>query len=253
MRTFAVYNLKGGVGKTATAVNLAFLSALGGARTLIWDLDPQGAASFYFRAEPSLKGGGKKLLAGDAEVAGMVRPTEYDGLDLLPADFSFRNLDLLLDATKRPKRGLSRVLEGVGEAYDHTFLDCPPSVSLVSEAVLHAADVLLVPLIPTPLSMRTLEMVDTFAARQGPEGLVVLPFFCLADLRRKLHRETVELKDLPRSRFLPTAIPYASVIEQMGTRLAPVGAYAPSSPAAGAYLSLWRDIVRRVGRRLGRP
>ena len=251
MRTFAVYNLKGGVGKTATAVNLAFLSSLGGARTLVWDLDPQGAASFYFRVTAAVKGAGKKLVRGSLDAGDLVQSTEHAHLDVLPADFSARNLDLTLDAAKDPERRLARVLAEVADDYDHAFLDCPPSVSLVSEAVLHAADVLLVPVIPTPLALRALEQVLDFAARKGPAGLVILPFFCLVDLRRKLHREVVALKDLPGARFLRSAIPYASIVEQMGTRLAPLATYAPSSPAAEAYVALWREVVRRAGRALG--
>jgi chromosome partitioning protein len=248
MRTFAVYNLKGGVGKTATAVNLAFLSALGGARTLVWDLDPQGAASFYFRVEPRLKGGGRKLISGEADVGALIDPTGVENLELLPADFSFRHLDLDLEAAGRPQKRLARVLAAVSERFDHAFLDCPPSVSLVTEAVLHAADVLLVPLIPTPLSMRTLEQVERFAERHGQDGLTILPFFCLVDRRRKLHNEILELKDARGSRFLRAAIPYSSIVEQMGLRLAPLGAYAPSSAAAEAYVALWREVIRRTRR-----
>ena len=64
MRIYAIYNIKGGVGKTTTAVNLAFLAAESGLRTVLWDLDPQGAASFMFRVKPKVKGGGKALIKG---------------------------------------------------------------------------------------------------------------------------------------------------------------------------------------------
>ena len=94
MRTVAVYNLKGGVGKTATAVNLGFLAAQDGRRTLLWDLDPQGAASFYLRVKPKVKGGGRNLVKGRTAVDEVIRTTAYPGLDLLPADFSYRGLDL---------------------------------------------------------------------------------------------------------------------------------------------------------------
>ena len=251
MKIVACYNIKGGVGKTAAAVNLAWLAARDGLVTLIWDLDPQGAASFYFRVTAAVKGAGKKLVRGSLDAGDLVQSTEHAHLDVLPADFSARNLDLTLDAAKDPERRLARVLAEVADDYDHAFLDCPPSVSLVSEAVLHAADVLLVPVIPTPLALRALEQVLDFAARKGPAGLVILPFFCLVDVRRKLHREVVALKDLPGARFLKSAIPYASIVEQMGTRLAPLATYAPSSPAAEAYVALWREVVRRAGRALG--
>ena len=104
MKVIATYNIKGGVGKTATAVNLAWLAAQEGAPTLIWDLDPQGATSYYFRIKPRIKGGGKKLLQGKRDLDGYIRGTDYHWLDLLPADFSYRNMDILLDHTKNPEQ-----------------------------------------------------------------------------------------------------------------------------------------------------
>ena len=252
MKTLAVWTLKGGVGKTAAAVNLADAAARGGCRTLLWDLDPQGAASFYLRVTPELPGGVRSLVKKSRQLHRLVVPSELDNLWLLPADFSSRHLDLELDGAKKGTRRLARKLEPLAGRFDLAVLDCPPSVSLVSEAVLHAADVLLVPVIPSPLAMRALEQVLDFAARKGPAGLVILPFFCLVDLRRKLHREVVALKDLPGARVLKSAIPYASIVEQMGTHLAPLATYAPSSPAAEAYVALWREVVRRTGRARGR-
>ena len=156
MKVFALYNIKGGVGKTAGAVNLSYLCARGGARTLLWDLDPQGAATFYFRVEAHVAGGGKKLVRRKSEVAELIRGTDYEGLDLLPADFSYRHLDLDLEAAGKPRKRLGRVLRDLEDDYDYAFLDCAPSISLASEAIFAASDVLLVPTIPTPLSLRTL-------------------------------------------------------------------------------------------------
>jgi len=98
VKILATYNIKGGVGKTATAVNLGYLAARDGYRVLLWDLDPQGAASFLFRIKPRVKGGGKALIRGTKALDAAIKGTDYDGLDLLPADFTYRNLDLLLDA-----------------------------------------------------------------------------------------------------------------------------------------------------------
>ena len=123
MIVIATYNIKGGVGKTATAVNLAYLAARSGTRTLIWDLDPQGAASFYFRVKARVKGGGRKLVRGDLDLDARIKATDFPGLDLLPADFSYRHLDLELERTKRPVRQIQQILKPLAENYGLLLID----------------------------------------------------------------------------------------------------------------------------------
>ena len=246
MKVVAVWTIKGGVGKTAAAVNLACLSALDGQRTLLWDLDPQGAASFYFRVKAKVKGGGRKLLKRSAALQPLVHATDIENLDLLPADFSYRLLDLQLDAHKAPERRLALKLEPLAEEYDTVFLDCPPSVSLASESVLRAADALLVPVIPTTLSLRSLKQVRSFARKVGRRGLLVLPFLSMVDRRKTMHREAIE-RCAADGGFLAAAIPSASVVEKMGVHRAPLNAYAPSCEAAQAFAELWRELRARLG------
>ena len=106
MKVYATYNIKGGVGKTTTAVNLAYLAAASGRRTLLWDLDPQAAATFLFRVKPRVKGGSRGLVSGKRPVDDAVKATDFKDLDLLPADFSYRNMDLELDDVKSGPAGL---------------------------------------------------------------------------------------------------------------------------------------------------
>ena len=141
MKTVATYSIKGGVGKTSAAVNLGTLAARDGLRTLIWDLDPQGAASFLFRIRPKVKGGGKGLIRGRGDPLGVLKGTDVEGLDLLPADFSYRHLDIELDKRKQPLQRLGQVLDKLDGSYDLAILDCAPSISLVSESVFSAAAV----------------------------------------------------------------------------------------------------------------
>ncbi len=246
MRVVAVWTIKGGVGKTAAAVNLASLSALEGQRTLLCDLDPQGAASFYFRVKAKVKGGGRKLLKRSVELQRLVRATEFENLDLLPADFSYRRLDLDLDARKAPESRLALKLAPLAGEYDTVLLDCPPSVSLASESVLRAADAVLVPVIPTTLSLRGLAQVRSFARKTGRRGLLVLPFLSMVDRRKTMHRAAIELCAAD-GEFLRAAIPSASVVEKMGTHRAPLAVYAPSCEAALAFGELWRELKARVG------
>jgi chromosome partitioning protein len=254
MRIYATYNIKGGVGKTTTAVNLAFLAAESGLRTVLWDLDPQGAASFMFRVKPRVKGGGKALIKGKRLLDDAIKGTDFDNLDLIPADFTYRNMDLLLDANSgggggggdtpggKPARKLSKLLAPLADEYDAVFLDCPPSVSLVSENVLQAADVILVPLIPTTLSVRTLEQLSDFVAEFNGHRPELLAFFSMVDRRKKLHREITEKLSVERTEVARTVIPALSVIETMSVERAPVVVFAPNTAATRAYRGLWAEL-----------
>jgi chromosome partitioning protein len=246
VKILALYNLKGGVGKTAAAVNLAFFAACEGRRTLLWDLDAQGAATFYLRVKPRVKGGAK-LLRGNRDLNDVVKPTEHDGLDLLPADFSYRKIDAILDESKKPERRLARILEPLANEYDLVVLDCPPAASLLSEAIFYAADVLLVPVIPTILSLRTLEQIETLVAEAGPHRPSLAPFYSMVDSRRRMHRDlTVEAAGTSR-KFLAASIPYSSVVERMGIARAPLPTFAPTHPVSSAFLALWREVRTLLG------
>jgi len=246
MNVLAVYSIKGGVGKTSNAVNLAYTASRNGYRTLVWDLDPQGASSYYFRIKAKIKGGSKDLLAGKRELDGLIKGTDFDNLDLLPADFSFRNLDLVLDAKKKPTQQLKKLLKPLAEQYDFIFLDCPPNISLLSEAVFKAADILLSPIIPTTLSLRTLEQLEKFIIDNDLNRLTLIPFFSMADRRKKMHRDIMGNLMQKHPEILTTAIPYASDIERMGLERMPLGGYIKKSPSTLAYDALWREILGRI-------
>ncbi|MET0833312.1 MAG: ParA family protein [Actinomycetota bacterium] len=244
MKTLATYNIKGGVGKTASAVNLAYLAARDGLRTLLWDLDPQGAASYLLRVRPRVKGGGKALVRGKRSLEEAVKVTEFDGLDLVPADFTYRNLDLVLGETKKPTQRITRLLGPMADNYDLAVLDCPPGISLVSENVVHAADVLLVPLIPTTLSVRTLEQLTEFVGElDHPPTLI--PFFTMVDGRKRLHREVIDDLRAHRDDLATTVVPALSLVEQMAVHRAPLPVFAPRSRVTRSYEDLWAEVSAR--------
>jgi chromosome partitioning protein len=247
VKIYATYNIKGGVGKTTTAVNLAYLAATeSGLRTMLWDLDPQGAASFMFRVKPRVKGGGKALIRGKRPLDDAIKGTDFDNLDLMPADFTYRNMDLLLDNVSGSSRQLSRLLAPLAAEYDVIFLDCPPSISLVSENVLHAADVIVVPLIPTTLSVRTLDQLTEFVEGFSGRRPDVLAFFSMVDRRKKLHRAITESLPSERKDVAATVIPYLSLVEKMSVERAPITVFSPRSSAARAYRALWSEIRDRT-------
>ncbi|MBW3607503.1 MAG: ParA family protein [Actinobacteria bacterium] len=244
--TVALYNIKGGVGKTSAAVNLAWTAAEEGARVLLWDLDPQGAASYLLRVRPKVRGGGAKLVRGKRDPASLLKGSDHPRLDLLPADFSYRKMDLALDATKRPTQGLARVLAPLGGEYDYAFLDCAPAISLASENVFAAADVLLVPLIPTPLSLRTYDQLRAFVAKSVPKPRPrIVAFFSMVDGRKALHRSVVQ--ELAGDRgVLRTTIPAASDVERMGSQRRALAQFAERGRAAQAYGALWTELRGRL-------
>ncbi|PZS14045.1 MAG: cobyrinic acid a,c-diamide synthase [Solirubrobacterales bacterium] len=243
-RVLATYNIKGGVGKTSAAVNLAYLAARDGARTLLWDLDPQGASTYLLRVQPRVRGGARGLLRKRGDPSGEIKGSDHPGLDLLPADFSYRHMDLALDRFKRPTLRLARVLEPLRDQYDYILLDCPPSISLVSESVFEAADALLVPVVPATLSARTLEQLCSVLAGGGPR---LLAFFSIVDLRRPLHRDAMARLRAQHPRgMLGAAIPCSDDVERMGAERDVVASFAPSSSAAFAYKALWCDLLRRL-------
>jgi len=241
-KVLATYNVKGGVGKTSAAVNLAYLAARGGSRTLLWDLDPQGASTYLFRVKPKVRGGGRNLVRLKTDVDDVIKGTDFEQLDLLPADFSYRHMDLALDSTKRPTSRLSKVIKPLRDEYDWIFLDCPPSISLVSESVFDAADALLVPIIPATLSSRTFEQLIKLV-QGGPQ---VLAFFSMVDGRKTLHREVMEELRSHSSSVLDAWIPASADVERMGARRAVIAEFAPRSRAALAYEELWDEVGRRL-------
>jgi cellulose biosynthesis protein BcsQ len=245
VKVVATYSIKGGVGKTSAAVNLGALAAGAGLRTVVWDLDPQGAATYLFRIKPKVKGGGRRLIR-ERDPLAVMKGTDIEGLDLLPADFSYRNLDLELDRRKRPLEGITRVLSRLGDEYDLAILDCPPSISLLSESVFTAADLLLVPLIPSTLSVRTLDQLRTFLAGAEQSPPDVLAFFSMVDRRKRLHRDLVASLPAELPGVSGVAIPAASVVELMGLHREPVVTSAPRHAAAAAYRELWERAAEAL-------
>ena len=236
--------MKGGVGKTAAAVNLGFLAAQSGLRVLLWDLDPQAASTFYLRVKPK-QGGARKLLAGKFNLDELIKASDFDGLDLLPARFSFRKADLLMAGKDAPARRFARLLKPLATHYDLLIFDCAPGLSTMSEAVLACSKLALVPVIPTPLSLRTLTILTRHLA--GWPRPRVLPFFSMVDRRKQLHKEIVSTPERLSASPLDAAIPYASQVEQMGLHRAPLGAFAGGAAASRAYQALWQEVSHHLG------
>ena len=244
MRVVAVAGAKGGVGKTAAAVNLAILSARSGHRTLLWDLDPQGAATHCYRAQAKVKGGATRLLGGKRDLAAFIRATEYQRLDLLPADPSFRVVDTVLSTRRWPERVLRKLLRPLDRKYDVVILDCAPGLGIVTESVIAASDLILAPIIPAPLAVRSLDQLEEFTHAHRP-GLPFLAFLSMLDERKVLHRQLVSQVRGDR-RFALAAVPSSSSVERMGLEQIPAVLASPNNLAAVAYRRLWAEVEERI-------
>lgn len=246
MWILATYNLKGGVGKTTASVNLSFAAARYSRQVLVWDLDPQGAATYYFRIKPRIKGGAGKILRKKNRLEDSIKATNYPRLELVPADFSNRNLDLRLSEMNHSRHRLGKALATVRDDYDYIFLDCAPSISITSENIFIVAGVLLIPLIPTFLSIRAYLQLKSYLARHEEFKVTLMPFFSMVDKRKQLHREILQNFYKQHPEVLRISIPYSSEVEQMGHYCAPVQTFAGNSIAAKSFDLLWYEIQRRL-------
>jgi cellulose biosynthesis protein BcsQ len=243
MVTLALYNLKGGVGKTAASINLAYSAAKDGYQTLIWDMDPQGSSSFYLSAKAATRNESQKILKSELDLLDAVQSSPYEGLDIIPADLSARNADLLLSEMKQSKKKISTLLGSLKKSYDVVILDCPPGISILHDAVFYGADWVLMPNIPTTLSIRSYETVVDYFKEHDFDLSKIKCFFSMVDHRKNLHHEVMNSFYKDRV-FLKSYIPYLSDVEKMGVHQSPLETFAGSSYAAQCYRDLWKEIKK---------
>lgn len=248
MTIIAFYHIKGGVGKTASTVNIAYLAAQSGVPTLLCDLDPQGAATYYFRIKPNVKAGTKVFTKGGKHVARSIKETDYDHLDLLPADLSHRHLTRELEHISHPRRRLRTILEPLLSEYHYIMLDCPPTLTLMAEAIFTAADRLIVPVVPSTLAQQAYDQLHAFFHKKHYDTNKILPFFSMVEKHKIMHRQTMQTLWDQDSRFLRHSIPYLADVEKMGVHRAPVAVFAPRSGAAIACQHVWAECRKRLDR-----
>jgi cellulose biosynthesis protein BcsQ len=239
----AVYSLKGGVGKTTLAVNLAWAATvLSGRRTLLWDLDGQAAATWLL-GHDGHEGRAEAAIRKDFDIAKLVVPTAIEGLELLPADASLRDLDVTFHDLDKKKR-LARIADALGSpSRELIVIDCPPGLTDTSDQVLRAADLVVVPVIPSPLAHRAFSAVESHIEGRKAFNAPLLPVFSMVDRRRSLHRDTLAAQpDWP-------SIPMASAFEAMSTRRAPLGAIASRrSPGVLAVTQVWSKVEQALAK-----
>ncbi len=240
MASIAVYSVKGGVGKTTFAANLAWCAATISRReTLLWDLDPSNGAGYLLGVDPKKKRTAESVFSAERAPAKLIRKTDYPSLHLLPADESIRSLDRQFDRIGKKKR-LAKLTQSLGKDYDRIVFDCPPVLNELSAQVMRAADLVIVPLPPSPLSTRAFEQVVDAVRGSGKGHPPILPVLSMVDMRRNLHKEARAAN--PKWPI----VPLASAIEQCAVERRPIGAFAPRSPGARAFAQLWTAIERKL-------
>lgn len=244
MEIIAFFNLKGGVGKTTSAVNIAWQAANEGIPTLLWDLDPQGASSWLLKSKSGKKANAKHILSGKTPIGELVQATDYDNLDIIPADFSYRHIDHHL--MEKDNDFFQKLIVPFSEQYSLIVLDCAPNFSLMTEQVFDTADSLYVPIIPSYLSLRTFEQTRDFFKEHKLKPKRLHGFFNMVDKRRSIHRVMLQHPPKTLKNSLKTAIPYAAVVERMGEHRAPLLTYDKYSPVSKAYMGLWQEIKQTL-------
>jgi len=240
MAVIAVYSMKGGVGKTTIAVDLAWrFSQTGGHNTLLYDLDPQGGSGFLLGHEERKLQRAVSAFHHNRAPRDLIEPTRYDGLSLIGADQSLRDLPVQLARIGSRKR-LAQMLNFMKGEYSRIVLDCPPMINEVSEQIMEAADLIVVPLPASPLAARAFGFICKELAK-NPGHPPVLPVLSMYDKRRKLHRWVRE-----NAGANWPVIPQSSHVEQVAVRREPIAAFANWSPASKGFEHLHAALEAKL-------
>jgi chromosome partitioning protein len=251
--TIACANQKGGVGKTTTVVNLASYLALAGDRILVIDLDPQGNATSGLGIDRTLSRSVYDAVIDAVALDELTIDTSIAGLSLIPSSIALAGAEVELAPIEQRERRLDRLLDPVEDRYDYVFIDCPPSLGLLTVNALTAADSTLIPIQCEYYALEGLSQLlatvnlvrDHLNPRLEVKGAVLTMF----DARTNLSSEVAaEVRRHLGSRVYKTVIPRSVRLSEAPSHGLPIHLYAPTSKGAEAYAALASEIRARDGR-----
>ena len=253
-QTIACANQKGGVGKTTTVVNVAAYLAAEGEHVLVVDLDPQGNATSGLGVDRAPEGRSVyDALMGDVELSALVVETAIPNLRMVPSSIALAGAEVELADLPQRERRLSALLETVAGAYDYLFIDCPPSLGLLTVNALTAAESVLIPMQCEYYALEGLSQLiatihlvrDHLNPGLAVKGVVLTMF----DSRTNLSTEVAqEVRRHLGSAVFDAVIPRSVRLAEAPSYGKPAATYAPDSRGAIAYYELAAELRRRDGR-----
>ena len=252
-RILACSNQKGGVGKTTTVVNLATSLARAGASVLVVDLDPQGNATSGFGVErAAIRESTYDVLLGNAHLADAHIPTKVPGLRLLPSAIALAGAEVELAAAIGRERRLDRALSVARDSFDWIFIDCPPSLGLLTINALTAADAVLVPIQCEYYALegltQLLATIDLVRDHLNADLAIAGVLLTMYDARTNLSSEVAaEVRRHLDGTVFQTIVPRSVRLSEAPSHGLPIALYRPDSRGAEAYEALAVELRSRYG------
>lgn len=250
-KIISIVNQKGGVGKTTTAVNLAAGIGLAGKKVLLVDADPQGnSTSGYGISKKNTTATSYELLIGTAKVENAIVKTEFKNVDVIPSSMNLAAAEVELVDTRHREAMLKNALAPIRENYDYIFIDCPPSLGLITINALNAGDTVLVPIQCEYFALEGLSQLMAsirqikrlYNSTLEIEGIVLTMF----DGRLNLTQQVVgEIKKFFANKLYKTAIPRGVRLSEAPSHGLPIQYYDKRSKGAAAYNDLAKEFLKR--------
>ncbi|MBR0367306.1 MAG: ParA family protein [Clostridia bacterium] len=249
-KIIAVTNQKGGVGKTTTAVNLSALVAEAGKRVLLVDIDPQGNATSGLGKSDTDSNTVYEVLLGEAAAKDAIVPTGFGGLDLMPTSIELAGAEIELVSVDKREGLLKKALEDIRHDYDYIFIDCPPSLSLLTLNALTAADSVLIPIQCEYYALEGVgQLVNTvklIRMKLNPDLKVEGILLTMFDARTNLCAQVVqEVRSHFRDEAFDTMIPRNVRLSEAPSYGMPIHLYDPRCAGTQAYRALAAELIER--------